>query len=194
MPTPPVEMTDAEKLTLLMLCEIHKALKIKDGVDASFVEHTIYNGNTWALRWQMPGIFDVTETPSGIVTATVDYLDMWDAIERSYKNLSKADKAWLEKEVQYLGKNPKFNGFDGNSESEYIGVARTLIEKMGRWSNFKDRDLDSHVPMSVDGMARMYAVYESKRLTLGERWLSREELADILKARIHPTMRDKQAS
>jgi uncharacterized protein len=43
-------------------------------------------------------------------------------------------------------KTLKSYGFDGNNESDLLGIARLLVDHMGRWSRFKDRDLNSHMP------------------------------------------------
>lgn len=51
-----MKLTNPEELTLMMLAEIHEALKIKDPVDTKLLKSTIYTGNTSALPWEMPGI------------------------------------------------------------------------------------------------------------------------------------------
>ena len=43
-----MELRDSEKLILMMLAEIHKHLKIKDGIDPVLVKEAIRTGNTCA--------------------------------------------------------------------------------------------------------------------------------------------------
>jgi uncharacterized protein len=112
---------------------------------------------------------------------------MWTFLERGYKKLSAADKARVQKEADPL--DVHFRGFDGNNEGEYISVARFLIDQLKRFSEFKGRDLNSHMP-SIDVYQRMFAVFEPIRNSLGgPRELSATEIIEILKAMIHPSRR-----
>jgi hypothetical protein len=43
-----MNLTNPEKLVLVMLAEIHEALKIKNGVDTKLLKNAIYRDNTWA--------------------------------------------------------------------------------------------------------------------------------------------------
>jgi hypothetical protein len=51
---------------------------------------------------------------------------MWYFIESAYSKLSKKEKDRVEKEAYPFGKPVTFPGFDGNNESDYLGVARYL--------------------------------------------------------------------
>jgi hypothetical protein len=42
-----MKLTDSEKLTLIMLCEIYEKLGIKGELDSKFVKEAIFSGNTW---------------------------------------------------------------------------------------------------------------------------------------------------
>jgi len=96
--------------------------------------------------------------------------------------LSASDIARLKKEADPFGNHVKFAGFDGNNESEHMGIALFLVEKMDRFTRFKGRDMNSHHP-SVDTYARMFAVFEPIRKTLIGRSLSPTEMISILKAK-----------
>ena len=76
------------------------------------------------------------EPSSDVVSEVVSILDMWDMLETSYQRLSKEDKAKVEKEAEPFGKNVQFRGFDGNNESEYMNVARFLVDDLDRFSAF----------------------------------------------------------
>lgn len=52
-----------------------------------------------------------------------------------------------------------------NGESEHIGVARFLINKLDRIAEFKGRDLDAQMP-PLDAYRRMLSVFEPIRSTL----------------------------
>jgi uncharacterized protein YfbU (UPF0304 family) len=40
-----------------------------------------------------------------------------------------------------------FCGFDGNNESKLMGYAIYIVKDLGRYNEFKDADLNSHMPM-----------------------------------------------
>lgn len=185
-----MQLSDAEKLILIMLSEIHEKLGIKNGVEPAFIKEAIYSGNTWGLTWQYPGIFDAKETRDEVRNEAADILDMWTLLEAAYKKLSAADKKRVKTEAAPFGDEVKFRGFDGNNESEYINVSGFLIEQLGRWSNFKGRDLNSHMP-SLGGYRRTLSAYEPirKSLGLGGGSLGADQIVTILKERMHPSHR-----
>ena len=82
----------------------------------------------------------------------------------------------------------KFQGFDGNYETEHMGVARFLINDMNRFERFKKRELNSHVP-SVQRYGRMFRVFEPIRATLIGTKLAVSQLIVILKAQEEPIRR-----
>ena len=64
-----------------------------------------------------------------------------------------------------------FSGFDGNYESEYMGIARFLVEKMGRFESFNGRSFNSHIPM-VGRYSAMTTAFEPMRTRLSGRGLA----------------------
>jgi len=177
-----MQLTDGEKLILIMLSEIHEKLAIPNGIDPKFVRDAIYSGNAWGLKWKYAGIFDSAESPDDVRHDVVNILDMWSFMESSYKDLSNADKTRIENEAHPFG-DARFSGFDGNNESEYISVARFLIDHLDRFTDFKGRDLNSHMP-SIDRYSRMFLVFEPihKSLGLSGKKLGATEIIEILKA------------
>lgn len=105
---------------------------------------------------------------------------MWDDLERSYDALSPSDQTALEQRFGALAKNPKFDGFDGNRETEYMGIASFMIEKLGRFQGFAGRGLNSHTP-TVETYRRMLGAFSQigRRARVG-RWLTRQELEPVL--------------
>jgi uncharacterized protein YfbU (UPF0304 family) len=165
-----------------------RLLGIENGVDPKFVQSAIYSGNTWGLTWKFPGIFHNGGDTPAIVKDVVDILAMWSDIESAYQSLSSEDKARIETEVEPLGRDVQFRGFDGNNESEHFGIALFLVNDLERFSELKGRDLNSHMP-SLGMYRRMLATYTPLRSSLSYSPLTPSQLIQILKEQIHPSRR-----
>jgi uncharacterized protein YfbU (UPF0304 family) len=181
---------DGEKLILSMLCDVSRHLKIKDGADPDFVASALYGGHNWALKWELQGIFHGHEDSERAVSEAVDILDMWSFIESAYAKLSKKDQERIRVEAEPFGKHVTFPGFDGNNETEHLGIARFLIEKMGRFTIFKGRELNSHAPL-LGAYRRMVAAFDPMRPGLVGRELNADEIIKLLKAKMHPDHRER---
>jgi uncharacterized protein len=170
-----------------MLCELFKQLKLKSEIEPEFVEAAIHGGHYWGLDWKYPGIFHGHEDAKAVVTEVVNVLDMWSFLESGFGKLSKKDKDRVAAEAASFGKLV-FSGFDGNNESEHMGVAHFLMDELDRFSGFKGRDLNAHMP-TIDTYRRMLSVFEPIRGTLTGRDLNAQEIIEILKAMVHPSRR-----
>ena len=179
-----MELSNGEKLILMMLADIYKHLEIQGDIDPDFVTEVVTSGHTWALEWQYPGIFEATETPTAVVDETADILEMWDNLQYSYDHLSDADKAQVTTKAPYG--NVTFRGFDGNNESEYLGVARLLTNRLERFTRYAGRDLNSH-NRSLETYRRMWSAYEPLRSHANT--LTAMEIITILNEQIHPENR-----
>jgi uncharacterized protein len=177
------QLSDGEKLIAMMLASTMANLKIKDGVDYGLVEKAIFGGHYWALGWEMPGIFHGHADKQSRVRFVVDVLDMWTFIEEAHEGLSEIEKAQLEEIADTYGRNVVFPGFDGNNESEQLGISRFLIHDMARFSRFASRvgDLNSHFP-AIDRYGHMLRIFEPIRATLIGRTMTIEELVKVLTA------------
>lgn len=176
-----IQLDKPQRLMVWLLTEILKTQKgYESRDDISLIQEAIYGGHLWALDWELTGLMHSHTDKPEAVRFVVDVLDMWTFIERAFDALSDADKAKLEKEVPYTGKEPKFIGFDGNNETEHMGIASFLIQQMGRFTNFKSRDLNSHMP-KVQRYAQMYQVFEPIRAKLVGREMTVEEIIEVLK-------------
>lgn len=183
-----MKITDGEKLILLMLCEIYDKLGVDGEVDPDFIRSAIFSNNIWSIPWKYVGIpFEEQDTPE-VVKEVFDVLDMWSMIERSYEHLSEEEKAWVKREAAPFGKYPRFPGFDGNNESEYMGTASFVVNDLDRYEDFKKRDFNSHCP-SIDSYRRMLSVFQPIAKTLNFQPLSPQNIVDILKERVHPENR-----
>jgi len=180
-----IKLGDGDKLSLLMLCDIHEHLKIKDGMNYEFIRSVIYGGHYWALDWKYTGVFHGHIDDKKSVTEVVDALDMWFFIESGYSKLSKRERERVEIEAEPFGKYVTFSGYDGNYEGKQYSIARFLIDDMDRFQHFKGRELNSHVP-SVETYRRMFRLFEPMRATLIGQELNASQIIELMKARRGP--------
>jgi hypothetical protein len=167
-----------------MLSEIHKKLipVVERDIDPEFISKAICTDNTWAIKWKYTGIFtDYSEPDPPEVNEVVNYLDMWSFIEGTYEELSSKEKEFVATEAGHFGKHVKFLGFDGNNESEHMSVARFMIHELNSFEEFKDRELNSHMP-TLGRYRRMYTIFEPLRRSLLNGKLKLDDLVLILKS------------
>src|SRR5688572_32542070 len=97
-----VHFSDGEKLLLLGMRDLYKALEIKtnDSIDVDFVSEVIYGGHYWAPRWELTGVFhDHVDSPANL-SFVVDVLDMWEFLERGHAALSKQGKELVSQKAE----------------------------------------------------------------------------------------------
>ena len=153
--------SDAEKLGLLMLCDMYKNTPGVTEFDADLISEAVRRGYNWALRWEYGGIgWSDVNTPNE-VSEVSDILEMWTHMEQSYERFDEAELADLALLVPHFQLPVKFPGFDGNNDEQY-GIATFLIERLRRWSNFHDRDLNSHSEV-MPGYRQMLPIYRDLR-------------------------------
>lgn len=181
-----MKLTKSEKLIILMLCDIQEKMGVQGDFDAKFIKSAIFAGQSWALDWQYGAALHDEDSNPKIVGEVCDILDMWEALEIGYEDLSSADKARVASEADPFGKDIRFRGFDGNRESGHLGVARFLVESMGRYSRFVSRDLNSHGP-SIEMYRRMLNAYKS--LNLAGDQPDANQIIAVLKECVHPSRR-----
>lgn len=174
-----IYLSNSEKLMTYMLCEIIKKMGGSDEIDPKFVESVIIGGHYWALGWEMQGIFhNHIDTPAA-VSEVVDILDMWSFIEEAFANLSAQEQKELKDSKEHS--QPCFLGFDGNNETEHKGIARFMIDHLGRFERFKDHemDLNSHMPV-LERYLEMVRKFEPIRTDLIGRRMGLDELKILL--------------
>lgn len=179
-------LTGKEKLILLMLTEIYEKLGIDGEIDPAFIKEVIFSNHSWGLHWQFSALFEgeKAEDPPE-VKEVVETLDMWDLIELSIEELDAAELSRVQSEANPHGRSIEFSGFDGNSETKYMSIARFFVDHLGRWSRFEEREMNSH-RRTVDEYRRMLKVYLPIRDDLGSNSsyrLNAGHLIEILKAR-----------
>lgn len=174
-----VYLSNSEKLMTYMLCEIVKKMGGSNEIDPDFVEKVIVGGHYWALGWEMQGIYHNHIDAPAAVREVVDILDMWSFIEEALADLSaEAQKELIDSE-EHL--QLSFLGFDGNNESEHMGIARFMIDHLGRFERFKDHKmgLNSHMPVLGHYLA-MVRKFEPIRVLLVGRRMGLDELRILL--------------
>jgi uncharacterized protein YfbU (UPF0304 family) len=159
-PPETVKFDSGDRLIVSMLCNITRHLKI-DLTNTDLIESALYGGHLWGLKLEMPGLFHRHEDDPQKVDFVIDVLDMYDFIEGGYDALSAEDKALVHKASLWH----RFLGFDGNNESELMGIARFMVDDLERFRRFKGRDFNSHVP-TVAEYRRMLLAFEPLRKTL----------------------------
>ena len=185
MESKPLKFSDGEKLITLMLCELYEHLKIDGDIDPLFVKPALLGGHYWGLEWQYPSIFDAQADSMKTVHEVVEVLNVWRFLERSYANLSEKDKDRVKKETEPFWEDVVFPGFDGNDETEHLTIAQFLINELGRFVEFKDRDLNSHMP-SIDEYRRMVRAFKPMRPHLrGRNFLNAGHIIELLNAQWH---------
>lgn len=183
-----MKLSDGEKLIILMLSELYEKLGVEGEIEPDFIKSAIFGNQLWGLKWKYSGIpFEESEDPE-VVKEVVDILDMWSFIEYAYSRLTEVEKKQLEIDAAPFGKEPKFRGFDGNHEGEYMGTAMFLVNDLERFQEFKGRDFNSHIQL-VELYNRMLEAFKPIRKTLINKPMNLEDLTKILKAQIHPSRR-----
>lgn len=176
-----MKLTDGEKLIVVMLCDVYKALNLKGSVDPDFVSSSVLSGNFQELKWELDGIFRDHEERNKAVTEVGEILDMWSAIERAYKRLTVEEKREVEAGAGPLGRGVRFSGFDDNTENEHREIAHFFIEKMGRFERFQGRALNAHMP-SLEGYRRMLRVFAPMRPPVGDARLGVQQIIALANA------------
>ncbi len=178
-----MKLSDGEKLILAMISEIHVHLNIPGGMDSSFLRSALSDGNLWALERRFPRILRDDEPDAKVVAEVEDLLEMWALIEGSYGKLPVAQQAQVDVEAN-LRASPRFDGFDDHNHAAHLQVAECLINGLGRFPEFKGRELNSHRAATLVVYRRMLAIFRATVCLADlDRPLNAEELATILKGR-----------
>ena len=171
--------TSGEKLIVSMLCDLFRQLQVDaSAIDRKLVEKATVGGHTWALEWEHGGMF--TESINEQVPFEVtEILNMWWTIEWSYDQLSEEERVDLEGDSGTGRDRFMFGGFDGNEETQHYSVAEVMIGVLGRFRQFKDRDLNSHYP-SLHRHRNMLVLYETMKESLaGMKPLTAGQIAQL---------------
>lgn len=184
-----MDLTEAEKLSLLMLADIHEALGIHTGneIDSTFVREAIQSGNAWALSQRYGGYAYARHDHSkSEVDHVYEVLAMWRDLEESAAQLDAQERKRVEEENH----GPlRIRGFDGHEDQ--LGIVQFIIRQMDGFESLKGRaDIDCHFPVEAT-YARMLAAYKPIRDRIarerpGDSFLTADGILEVLKARRYP--------
>jgi uncharacterized protein len=166
-----MELTKVERRLLANQYHILSLLDEENAEQYDNLRDALQSGYASAYVDEIFGwIFDgLSESECALV---IDAMDMYTAIQRAYEALD--DKTGIEEW------RTEFPGFDGNYETAYMGYARFVVEKEGRFSFLKPHspDFNSHMP-TLDSYRRMIGVWN---LTNNRYELTRDDIIAILDA------------
>ena len=170
-------MSDGERLIAVMLADLMQHLDVKGELDPALIKAAIVAKDYWILRRQYSGLFnDEAGTPDAVVAEVIDILEMMSILERSIEALPAPQRAAAQADPFH-----RWNGFDGNYETQHLGVAQTLIEEFGHFPLFRGRGMNSHFP-TLDRYRRMHMVFQSSLARQRAGKLSFEQIQGILDA------------
>lgn len=144
-----MKLSTAEKLQLMMLCDIYREQEIDGEFDPDLISEAITSGNTWAITDKYQFLEWAEDVSEDQVKFVYKVLTMYSVLDNSYKQLSTDDTKRLLVEIKAYGKSSPtaFPGFDGNEETDYYSITG-MMEKMGKYKFMEDIDKNSHSPMS----------------------------------------------
>jgi len=143
----------------------------------------ISSGHTASVQRRYSGIFrDPEVDTSPVVQEIADFLDMWSCIEEGFEALAPADQGAFREGDDLIP--PVFQGFDGNVEGDYQGVAGFMIGHLECFRKFAGRDLESYHPV-LECYRRVLKAFRPVRDRIdGSRTLTVSELRTVLSPRL----------
>ncbi|WP_181183854.1 YfbU family protein [Prosthecodimorpha hirschii] len=135
---------EPEKLMIWMLSEIMRRTNSTDEKTLDIINSAMSGGHYWSLRWELSGVFDAIPDKDDDLRFVIDTMNMWSMIEDGFKRSSDADRKFIV--LSCPNKSLVFDGFDANTEGKHYSIAQFLVKTLGRWEEFKDRKMNSHIP------------------------------------------------
>jgi uncharacterized protein len=176
-----MNLSEGERLILVMLCDIYKALELKGAVDPDSLKPLVLAGESNGATRTVSSASGDHRDHAAVTSEVSEILDMWSAVERGYKHLSVEEKRVVEASAGPLGRGVRFSGFDVDSEVEYRDAAHHLIEVTGLFDRFQGRNLDAHMP-ALPGYRRMLRHYGPMRSVSGDRRLDVQQIIALANA------------
>jgi uncharacterized protein YfbU (UPF0304 family) len=164
-------------------------LKADGEIDADFVSDAITSGNVWAIKNRYAGVFHGEDIDGSVVRKVHDIIGTWSQIEYAVSQLSSDEVQKLEGEAAAFGKDPRFPGFDGNNESEYMSAARFMIEKLGFYPEMGARAYRNSHMQTIQTFDRMKPVFDAEWKNGNYALLGVDSLIRVLNAQRHPDYR-----
>ncbi len=163
-----------DKLNLYMGLKIIKQ-SCKDEYDLKQIDNAlraIEDGHDWALDDQLfSNITKNSDDPKAVHFVFL-VLSMFDDIHRTFRKLDKNDRNFIERNI---GREPYFDGFDGNEEFNLMSITEYILVNLNRYEGvFNVKRLNSHCNR-VEKYKRMLEKYNSKN----KYHLSKEDIVDL---------------
>jgi uncharacterized protein YfbU (UPF0304 family) len=166
----PTSLSKSERLILLNQYEILQKLDPERAKDYAQRQEIVQSGYK-SLYHELGELGD--ELPEDVYSETFATLDMFRDLKGSFEALS--DKAGIDPAAV------KFSGFDGNDDAGHYGLARFMIEGLGRWEGFRKTDLNSHANY-LPRYRRMLSRYSERAKSPTKTVLTKQEILDIIGA------------
>ncbi|WP_414553711.1 YfbU family protein [Stenotrophomonas forensis] len=179
-----MKFTDEQRLIVMMLADIQKALNVRGDLDADFISKAAAWKNEFSIGWHHGSYFDDTDTPPDF-RFVLDVLDMFSFLEPANDSLTPSERQDLDSRVGWNTAGPLFTGFDGNNESELRSYVVVAIDDLGFYPELKRGKFDSFNSHSQreDRYRAMLNVFKPIRAQLLDRKLTIDELAAVISAR-----------
>ena len=176
----PLEMNEGQRLIIAMLADLARPEAQRE-LDHDLIGNAVADGHSWMVRWRHDGMFEDEVSPD-VVEDVARILTMWRFVEDAHQGFDATQKAEFEAGLLHdFDKNPTYDGFDGNNETDHYGVARRMVEDLGRFPEFSGRTHNSHTP-TRDRYLAMYIELKSKPEMNGGAPLTPGELAEVVNA------------
>lgn len=165
-----------EKLIIAMLVDLYRTPAERQ-LDPELIEEAVLEGHEWALSYAYQGLFAYDDDKDEDLQLVHDVLDAWERIELGYKALDEAGKKRVR---DALGFEPAYDGWDGNNETQYMGIVKMLTTRLNRHPYFADRaDLNSHMP-TLQQKRRIADRYRAIRSEVSNQDLSESQIIHVL--------------
>lgn len=168
-----MKLTDGERLIALMLAEIMDKVGANSEIDPNLLKQFLWNKDDWAIGRKYHWLFGESGDSESDVKETTNILWMWGIIESRIAELE-GDEADAAKDWQ----TKSFRGFDAN-HNDHHGIAHTIINDLGEFDSFKDRNLDSHSQADLPRYRIMLAMFEEMLSKNDGNQLSFEQLEQL---------------
>lgn len=173
--------TNAEKLILLMLVDLHEKLGIESKLSPSDLPTLLEHDVTWRAL-NSYGVIGA----SAEVQEVTSVLNMWEKIERCWEKLNPSDRAEVLARCPHIDRAPKFPGFSWFDDTNYADIAYELRQQGKISSHYGPRgmeDAPEGISSSYKGMISAYAAVVAE---VHEGWIGKDELCAILNAYVPP--------
>lgn len=183
-----MKMTKAERLIVLMLCDLYKSPGEDKIFNHKLVEYAVAQGQLWALSWEYGDLLSADPPTKEQVDLVADVMTMWQVIEAFMSRFTPEERDEIATATDTSLDLIKFQGF---YEEPYRSIFRFMLEELGKWSEFAGRDYSKMLPV-LGAELRMLAKYKEIRNAAGfNRKFTPAQIIEILNESTHPENREK---